>query len=531
MALDRSKTQQQAEKFVKSGKINDAINAYKKLAEDNPRDLNIFNKLGDLYVRANKTQDAIRYFLRIAELYSKDGFLLKAIAMYKKICKLDPSNMDCVLKLADQYQQQGLTIEAKAQYLQVIDHLVKSSQLQKAVEVFPKILEIEPSNIKVRLSYADILVRTNSKDDAVREFVQVATDLIGKGMRDEAAQVVQQGLKVAPGNGDLTSLMMATGKEGKKDQAELLSSIETMAQANGDNPRSQATLVEAYLSAGKREQAEPIVAKLQQLGDGAPPEVSRAVGRFRLADEDADLAREWLSRAADQFMDGSHPADAAAAMDEFLGKFPDDRQGLAKRADIAGRSDDAEGQTTALHKLVEVLIRLSEIATATEVARRLTTLDPGNPRFTEILAGLEARASGDAPVTAQPQESLESLQLEEEPAVLEGEAAAGADPSGDDEGDDEEEMDDDFVSEHFTEAEVFIKYGLLEKAKQQLLTILAKYPRHVNSHAKLKEIYYEEGNKDKAVEECLTLMELMKAKGSDDDARELINEAIRIDPN
>lgn len=531
MALDRAKTMQQAEKYVKSGKMTEAINAYKKLVEDNPRDLNIFNKLGDLYVRAKKTPDAIRFFLRIAELYSKDGFLLKAIAMYKKICKLDPSNMDCVLKLAEQYQQQGLTIEAKVQYLQVVDHLVKTSQFKKAVEIFPKILEIDPANIKVRLTYADILTRTSRKDDAVREFVQVATDLIGEGMRDEAAQVVRKGLEVAPGNADLTSLMLATGKEGKKDPAELLSSVEAMAKENGDNPRSQAMLVEAYLSAGKKAQAEPVVAKLQELGDGAPPETMLAVGRFRLAEEDADGAREWLGRAADQFMDGSRPADAAAAMEEFLGRFPDDREGLAKRADIAERSNDAKGQTMALQKLAQLLIRMSEIATATEVTRRLTILDPDNERFAELLTSLEARTSGDASV-APPQDSLESLQLEEAPA--------GVDLSSDDEVNeeevdeeevDEEEVDDEFISDHFTEAEVFIKYGLLEKAKQQLLTILAKHPRHVMSHVKLKEIYYEEGNKDKAVEECLTLTEMMRAKGRDDDALELMNEAIRIDPN
>src|SRR5438876_9409224 len=131
MALDRAKTVLNAEKLLKSGKLPEAITEYKRLAEDNPRDMNVFNKLGDLCVRAGKNQDGIRYFLRIADFYASDGFFLKAIAMYKKISKLDPSNMDSLQKLAELYQKQGLTIEAKAQYMEVADHFVKAASSRR----------------------------------------------------------------------------------------------------------------------------------------------------------------------------------------------------------------------------------------------------------------------------------------------------------------------------------------------------------------------------------------------------------------
>jgi len=159
MGLDRAKINANAEKLVKSGKIVEAITEYRKLADENSRDMGVLNKLGDLCVRAGKNTDAIRYFLRIAEFYASDGFFLKAIAMYKKVSKLDPANVDCQTKLAGLYQQQGLTIEAKAQYLAVADRFMKAGQFKKAVEVFPRVLEAEPDNMKVRMTYADLLVR------------------------------------------------------------------------------------------------------------------------------------------------------------------------------------------------------------------------------------------------------------------------------------------------------------------------------------------------------------------------------------
>src|SRR6266581_9575674 len=287
MPLDRAKTVQNAEKFMKAGKLPEAITEYKKLADDNPRDMNVFNKLGDLCVRAGKNQDAIRYFLRIAEFYASDGFFLKAIAMYKKVSKLDPSNVDCQTKLAGLYQQQGLTIEAKAQYLAVADRHIKGGHFKKAAEVFPHILEAEPDNMKVRMTYADLLVRVGSLPDAGREMRQVAQELAKKGMFDEAIKVAQKGIKVVPGDPDMMSLVLALTKEAEKSPGDLLATVKQMAKANGDNPRSLALLGEAYLAAGKNTQAEKVFQKLRGMDD-APPEVAAAVTRFYVSKDDVD---------------------------------------------------------------------------------------------------------------------------------------------------------------------------------------------------------------------------------------------------
>ena len=573
MALDRTKTALNADKFMKAGKIPEAIAEFRKLAEDNPRDMNVINKLGDLCVRAGKTQDAIRYFLRIAEFYASDGFFLKAIAMYKKVSKLDPANMDCYVRLAGLYQQQGLTIEAKAQYQAVADHFIKAAQFKKAAEVLAKILEIEPDNMKIRLTLADLLARSGSAEQAAREYCVVARGLANKGMFDEAIKVAQKGMKVAPGNADLMSLTLSLSKEAEKSPGDLLATVVQMAKANGENPRSLALLGEAYLSAGKGAEAEKVFRKLQALGDGAPPEVAVALGRFHLAKGADEPALDCLARAADRYLEESRAPEAAGLLEEFLRAFPDHRAGLGKRAEIAERGGDRKGQIDALHRLAQVLIAASESGVASEIIERLKGLDPDNPRYGEMLGGPPAaggrtpRAAAPAaraPAAARPAPARDfggpqEIDLADEPAVEEVEEVAAeaseaelteeAEPeagegeqeeyygaeskiqdmqAADEEGEPE---DDEFISEHFTEAEVFVKYGLLEKAKEQLLRILAKHPKHVPSHAKLKEIYYDEGDKAKAVDQCLVLGEIMKARGRAEESRELLNEAIRIDPN
>ena len=54
MSIDRAAAVRQAEKLLRRGKLEQAIAEYLRLVEDQPRDWNTANLLGDLYVRAGK---------------------------------------------------------------------------------------------------------------------------------------------------------------------------------------------------------------------------------------------------------------------------------------------------------------------------------------------------------------------------------------------------------------------------------------------------------------------------------------------
>ena len=66
MAIDRAAKLRNAEKLLRQGKPEAAITEYLLVVEDQPRDWNTANILGDLYVRARQTDKAIDQFVRIA---------------------------------------------------------------------------------------------------------------------------------------------------------------------------------------------------------------------------------------------------------------------------------------------------------------------------------------------------------------------------------------------------------------------------------------------------------------------------------
>ena len=144
------KLKQDADKLEKAGKLDQAIGLYRQIVDDNPRDWNTINKVGDLYAKLNKTREATVEYAKVADFYAKDGFYVRAIAIWKKINKLDASAMEPYLQLADLYGKQGLMMEAKGQYQIVVDEHIKRGRMREAGDVLKKMADIDPGDLKIR---------------------------------------------------------------------------------------------------------------------------------------------------------------------------------------------------------------------------------------------------------------------------------------------------------------------------------------------------------------------------------------------
>ena len=123
---ERNKIAKDAQKYAKKGKLQEAIAEYQKLLTENSVDLSVRSTLGDLYVRSNQKEKAIEEFQKIASHYQERGLYSQSIAVYKKINKLNPSDIKIGIKLADLYYNQGFLSEAKREYQRIADNLKES---------------------------------------------------------------------------------------------------------------------------------------------------------------------------------------------------------------------------------------------------------------------------------------------------------------------------------------------------------------------------------------------------------------------
>jgi tetratricopeptide (TPR) repeat protein len=586
-AFDRARSLVAAEKFVKAGKMTEAVAEYKKLADDNPRDMNVVNKLGDLLVRAGKVPDALKQFLRIADFYARDGFFLKAIAMYKKICKIDPKNIECQQKLAELYQQQGLTTEAKTQFVQVAEALMRQGQGPEAANALRKVLEVDPENHKVRHTLAELLSRSAKPEDAAKEYCNVARLAAARGALDETLQLIRKAVKAAPAETEVASVLLTAIVKVEAIPADALAAASEIAKNAANSALAQLVLAEALRRAGRHDEA---AAGFQRVADGSgldddlTPEALIIVGRFHAGRDGSPKAWESLDRLVARLLVEARITEAGGFVDEFLKRNPTHRQALGTRAEIAAKEGDAAAEGTILMRLARVLIDVRDLDRAREILPRLTSLRPADLVVQGLRDEVEHPGSAAAtpapvavaasqatpppratvppaaavPVSSDAEEERESadqiFSLEDDTLVVEEDEPvpeAGVAPAdlGAGEAEDEaygpdsriqdiqaaevggEPVDEDFVSEHLTEADVFVKYGLQDKAREQLRAVLDRYPQHEATRQKLKEIFLSEGNSEAAVRECLALADLRRAQGREADAREIVNEALRIDPD
>src|SRR5262249_15841090 len=116
MITDRG-TIQKAQRFLAAGKIQLAIQENLKVLRETPNDQNLIFYVADLYGKTGQSTVAIPLLQRVAEHHCNEGFLLKAIAMYKRIHKLDPGLVETRIQLSDVYLRQGLITEARFELL------------------------------------------------------------------------------------------------------------------------------------------------------------------------------------------------------------------------------------------------------------------------------------------------------------------------------------------------------------------------------------------------------------------------------
>ena len=133
MAADRQKLLDKAERLASRGKLNAAIDVFRKVINAFPDDTSTINRVGDIYVRLKRIDDAIELFRLAAENFEHQGFFVKAIAINKKILRIDTSQIEVSEGLADLQHRQGLLSDARRQYQAVADSYQDRGDVESAI--------------------------------------------------------------------------------------------------------------------------------------------------------------------------------------------------------------------------------------------------------------------------------------------------------------------------------------------------------------------------------------------------------------
>lgn len=200
MQQDRNALQKNAQKFLAAGKIQPAIDEYLKLLHDTPNDWNLTLQVAELYVASGQSAQAIPLLQRVAEHNGAEGFLLKAIAMYKRIHKLDPGLVETRIRLSEFYLRQGLVTEARFELLAAIDHYEKKRQTRDVIRLFHKLIDIVPDDVQVRTELARIYEREDMIPEAVSQHLEISGQWMKQGRIVESLAALFHARRLNPRN-------------------------------------------------------------------------------------------------------------------------------------------------------------------------------------------------------------------------------------------------------------------------------------------------------------------------------------------
>ena len=145
LSAQTKKLKEIASRLFQKNRYERVLNDLKDLAIQRPEDMRIRIRMAETWFRAKDIPKAVQIYQEIAERYEQENFILKAVAVYKNILKLNPLLVGINVKLADSYQKLGMQADAVNQYRIMIETYTTMGDKEKVVETCKKLVEMDPT--------------------------------------------------------------------------------------------------------------------------------------------------------------------------------------------------------------------------------------------------------------------------------------------------------------------------------------------------------------------------------------------------
>lgn len=371
MAFDRDDTLKKAEKLLRQGRLDAAIAEYVRVVEEQPRDWNTANALGDLYARGGQIDKAAAQYSRIADHLMREGFYSKAAALYKKLLKLSPDDEATQLQLGEISAKQGLLLDAKSYLNAVAAKRRARGDRAGMAEIVVRLGGLDPSDVEARMAAAGTIAEMGDEESAALRFREIHDDLNEKGKSQEALTALREAVRLNPydknGRGILARACVAAGDleaaRGYLDR-----------ETAGDDPALLMALVEIELKSDRIEEARALLPELISTDKGL---------RMRLVDLAWSLTAGHLEAAfvcADVVVDDYIAArgfdEAAAVLQEFATRVPKHIPSLLKLIEVCVDGGLESTMYEAQTQLTDAYLESGQATEARVIAEDLVAREP-----------------------------------------------------------------------------------------------------------------------------------------------------------
>jgi tetratricopeptide (TPR) repeat protein len=437
-------------------------------------------------------QEAIKYIQK--------GQFDKAIKELQKIVAEDPDDVRTIQKIAELYARMGDSKNAIENYSRVADVYTKQGFFLKAVAIYKNILKIDASRIDIYEKLAQAYTLLGIVNEAINQYNSIIAIYEKNGNYKESIQVIKKILELSP-NDILMRMKLAElyYREGMNQEAieeykstakflkennrfdEYIRVIERLSAIDPDNLEHLIEMAEIFISRG---------------------DLTAAMQKLQMAYKINPREPRVLNLIADVFRKNNQTVNAVAAYKELLNVYTQ-----------MGKTKEAEG----IRRIIVTLTGkdISAAPISKELSTRMSDSissqrvpQPVKPKeFKPVSKEIPIQSS--APKPAPEPSSSKAMPI----AGKKDKQPTAAD-----------------VPRMLTETDVYLKYGLKQKAINHLKTILSIDPENLEAHIKYAKLLEEDGDNEQLIPIYMNIANIYLKREKIEDAKRYLLMVIEIDP-
>ena len=503
----KEKSRAAAERFLQQNKLQNAIAEYEKILKAEPNDLTIANQIGDIYSRLGQNEKAIERFRFVADTYINEGATLKAIAIFKKITKLDPNGTPAMEKLSELYRRQGLVNDARSLLLQTAETFTRRGQSKETLRILKQLVLFDPENVQVISRTADLMTQAGQKSEAKEMLAQTASTLVERHALQPAQKILDRLISIDSGNLRALELRaqitLELGEHAKA--AELFEAIPDL----DSRPDALRNFLTALLELGRLDEAVVLGRKLAQVHHDADGmlrvaaalykqnETVRAIGVYQ------EFCADLIALDKDGVLEHLHGA---------VSRVRTDPEALQTIYNLFQRAGEVSGIGEVLELLAHACVQTGQLERARDVYQQLLELEPDSAAHAQGYRQVCDRLGVDA---SQPQPSAREPKTETRPRSLE-EFRASDEPELPAQSYTSEVAE--LIAAALSEAEMYEAHSSKARGIASLEKALQSAPDDLRLNRGLANLYRQEGETGKAARCYFTMQRVLKAFGADETA-------------
>jgi len=401
-----------------------------------------------------------------AKLVAKGAFD-KAIREYQKVVDLDPRDVRVLQKMGELFQKKGDNPQAASFFTRVAEVYAQDGFFLKAVALYKQVLKLNPELVEVNVKLAELHQHLGLMTEAMAFF-----------------QVV------------------VAHHERRGDTKATFATLKKMVDLDPENVSSRLKLAELY---AREQMGGEALAEFKRSADwlernNRPDERLRVLERIAALEPDnVQLAR---SLAHDYLARGDHKR-ALAKLQLCFKADPRDIPTLNLLAQAFTALNHTSKTLSVYKELAKLYAERNQHSEARDAWGRIERIDPSDADLMAWKASHRTSAAPPPPPAA-PRAARTSVSQ----AIAAVQSAAPPPPPPPAPAQAPVTLSRDQIHKLLAETDVYVKYGLHDKALEHLRRIFAVDPENLDAHEKAYVIYRSAGQAVQATEQLLNVLRL-----------------------